>query len=55
MLEGGLMAVSKRARARLSIMTSTEKSQVKKAAKLLYNSELLGVKRMRQIIRLADK
>jgi hypothetical protein len=49
------MAISKRAKARLKIMTAGEKSALKKATKLLYNSELIGVKRMREIMRFADK
>jgi len=49
------MAISKRAKARLKLMTSSEKSQVKKATKTLYDAELLGVKRMREIIRWAEK
>ncbi len=49
------MAVSKRARARLKIMSRSEKAAVKKAAKLLYDVELMGIKRMRSIMRLAEK
>tara|TARA_Y100000401_G_scaffold117409_1_gene126083 strand:- start:348 stop:509 length:162 start_codon:yes stop_codon:yes gene_type:complete len=49
------MAVSKRAKARFKIMSATEKSTVKKAVKCLYDAELMGVKRMREIMRLADK
>jgi len=49
------MAISKRARARFKIMSSSEKASVKKAVKLLYDTELMGVKRMREIMRLAEK
>lgn len=36
-------------------MSSSEKTAVKKAVKLLYDTELMGVKRMREIMRLAEK
>lgn len=36
-------------------MSASEKAQVKKAVKLLYDTELMGVKRMREIMRLADR
>jgi len=49
------MAVSKRAKARFKIMSASEKASVKKAVKLLYDTELMGVKRMREIMRLADR
>jgi len=49
------MGVSKRAKARFKIMKSQEKSAIKKATKLLYDCELMGIKRMREIMRLADK
>jgi len=49
------MAVSKRARARFKIMSMSEKSSVKKAVKLLYDTELMGVKRMREIMRMCEK
>ena len=49
------MSVSKRARARFKIMSASEKNAVKKAVKLLYDGELLGIKRMRDIMRLAEK
>jgi len=49
------MGVSKRAKARFKIMSATEKTAVKKAVKLLYDTELMGVKRMREIMRLADR
>ena len=61
-LEGGfhdgrgiVMPISKRAKARLKIMSATEKAQVKKAAKLLFDTELMGVKRMREIVRWTEK
>ena len=50
-----IMPVSKRAKARLKIMSRSEKAAVKKAAKLLYDCELMGIKRMRAIMRLAEK
>jgi len=49
------MAVSKRARARFKIMSMSEKSAVKKAVKLLYDTELMDVKRMREIMRMCEK
>ena len=49
------MAISKRAKARFKIMSSSEKNAVKKSVKLLYDSELMGVKRMREIMRLCEK
>jgi len=49
------VGVSKRARARFKIMSASEKTAVKKAVKLLYDVELMGVKRMRAIMRLAEK
>ena len=48
------MAMSKRAKARFKIMTRSEKAQVKKAVKLLYESELMGIKRMREIVRYCE-
>ena len=55
MLEAFIMGVSKRAKARFKIMKSQEKSTIKKAVKTLYDNELMGIKRMREIMRLADK
>lgn len=49
------MGVSKRAKARFKIMSASEKNAVKKAVKLLFDTELMGVKRMREIVRLAEK
>jgi len=49
------MAISKRAKARLKIMSVSEKAAVRKASKLLFDCELMGVKRMREIRRWADK
>ena len=49
------MAISKRAKARLKIATATERSQIKKATKTRYEAELMGIKRMREIMRWADK
>jgi len=49
------MAISKRAKARLKIATGPERAQIKKATKTLYEAELMGIKRMREIMRWADK
>jgi len=49
------MAISKRARARFKIMSASEKTAAKKAVKLLYDVELMGVKRMREIMRMCEK
>lgn len=49
------MAISKRAKARFSIMSAAEKAQVKKSAKTLFDCELMGSKRMREIVRWSEK
>lgn len=49
------MAISKRAKARFSIMSAAEKATVKKSAKTLFDCELMGAKRMREIVRWAEK
>jgi len=49
------MAISKRAKARLRLMTASEKTAIKKSTKALYEAELMGIKRMREIIRWAEK
>jgi len=49
------MAISKRARARFKIMSASEKAAVKKSVKMLYDTELMGVKRMREIMRMCEK
>ena len=49
------MAISKRAKARFKIMTRAEKSAVKKAVKHLYEVELIGIRRMMEIIRYCEK
>ena len=49
------MAISKRAKARMKIMSASEKAAVRKAAKLLFDCELMGIKRMREIVRWSDK
>jgi len=49
------MAISKRAKARFGIMSASEKASVRKAAKTLFDCELMGAKRMREIVRWADK
>jgi len=53
--DGCLVPISRRAKARLKIMSQSEKAQVKKATKLLFDCELMGVKRMRDIVRWAEK
>jgi len=53
--DGCIVAISKRAKARLKIMSASEKAAVRKATKLLFDCELMGTKRMREIIRWADK
>jgi len=55
MLRSDSMAISKRARARMKIASKAEASAIKKATKLLYEAELMGIKRMREIMRTADK
>jgi|TARA_R100001244_G_scaffold111402_2_gene82400 hypothetical protein len=49
------MAISKRAKARMKIMSAGERASVKKATKTLFDSELIGPKRMREILRWANK
>lgn len=49
------MAISKRAKARLQLMSASEKAAVKKAVKTMYDAELIGIKRTREILRWADK
>lgn len=49
------MAISKRAKARFGLMSASEKAAVKKAAKLLFDCELMGSKRAREITRWAEK
>jgi len=49
------MAISRRAKARFKLMTSAERAAVKKAAKVLFDNELLGAKRAREITRWAEK
>ena len=49
------MAISKRARARMKIATASERAAIKKATKLLFDAELMGVKRCREIMRVAEK
>jgi hypothetical protein len=49
------MAISKRARARMKIASSAEKAALRKATKLLFDAELMGIKRCREIMRVADK
>ena len=49
------MAISKRAKARFKLMSASEKASVKKAAKTLFDAELMGAKRAREITRWAEK
>lgn len=49
------MAISKRAKQRFKLMSASEKAAVRKAAKLLYDTELMGIKRAREINRLSRK
>ena len=49
------MAISKRAKTRFKRMSAGEKGAVKKAAKLLFDCELLGSKRAQEIARWAEK
>ena len=49
------MALSKRAKARFKLMNAAERAAVKKAAKLLFDCELMGVKRAKEITRWAEK
>jgi len=49
------MGISKRAKARFRLMSAAERKAVKKAAKLLFDCELMGVKRAREITRWAEK
>ena len=45
------MALSKRARVRMKNMTAAERKSVHKAAKTLYEAELMGPKRFQEIVR----
>ena len=49
------MALSTRATARFTLMSASEKAAVKKAAKLLFDCELMGSKRAMEIVRWANK
>lgn len=49
------MPISKRAKQRLRMMTAADKKVVSKAATTLFNCELLGEKRAREIIRWCEK
>ena len=49
------MPLSKRAKARLKVATASERKTVEKAAKTLFNNELMGAKRMNEIIRWSKK
>ena len=54
-MRDSIMALSKRAKARMKIMSRSEKMAVKKAVKLLFDCELMGEKRMREVMRWANK
>lgn len=49
------MALSKRAKARMKVASVSEKKAIEKAAKTLFNNELMGAKRMNEIIRWSKK
>tara|TARA_Y100000310_G_C20149183_1_gene563878 strand:- start:49 stop:201 length:153 start_codon:yes stop_codon:yes gene_type:complete len=49
------MALSKRAKARMKVATASERKTIEKAAKTLFNNELMGVKRMNEIVRWSKK
>jgi len=49
------VAISKRAKARFKLMSAAEKGSVKKAAKVLFDAELMGAKRAKEITRWAKK
>jgi len=49
------MAISKRAKARFRIMSASEKAAIRKAAKTLFDAELMGAKRMREVVRWSEK
>lgn len=50
-----VMALSKRAKARMKMASAAEKKAIKAAAKTLHNAELLGSKRAAEIRRAADR
>jgi len=49
------MAISKRAKARLKMSNAADRKKVKAAAKVLFDNELLGVKRANEIQRFCDR
>lgn len=49
------MALSKRSKARMKIATASERKAIQKACKTLYEAELIGIKRMQEIMRWAKK
>ncbi len=55
MLACDSMALSKRAKARMKIASAADRKAIEKATKTLYNNELMGIKRMNEIIRWAKK
>ena len=50
-----MVALSKRAKVRMKNSTQAERKQVHKAAKTLYEAELMGPKRYQEIIRWCKK
>ena len=55
MLACDSMALSKRAKARMKIASAADRKAIEKATKTLYNNELMGIKRMNEIIRWSKK
>jgi len=49
------MALGKRAKARMKIASASERKAIEKAAKTLYEAELMGPKRMQEIMRWSKK
>ena len=45
------MALSKRAKTRLKLASAAERKKVAAAARTLYEAELMGVKRVNEIVR----
>jgi len=49
------VSISKSAKARFGLMSASEKATIKKAAKTLFDAELMGAKRAKEITRWAEK
>ena len=49
------MALSKKAKARIKLMSATDAKAIKKAAKVLHSELLLGDKRANEIIRFVER